>query len=257
MGDEYSAEAALQCAGNSALDERFHAWNARTVDLPGVYFLQVAEWLFREDRLARGCFPALGRPARLSDIEAPMFILAAADDEIVALPQAVTAKSLCRATSVAVRVEPGRHLSLFPAEKLASDKAAGVENPSGASNAVFAGTSVISGTAAIVVCRTGGRTALGHLATSLAEKPPATAFAIGVRRFGMLVMRLTILMVLFVLVINISFHRPVLESLMFALALAVGLTPELLPDDRDGHASPLGDGPGQAQGDRQAPFGDP
>ena len=117
----------------------------------------------------------------------------------------------------------------YPAEKQASDSALGAENPAGASNAVFAGTSVISGTATIVVCRTGGRTALGHLATSLAEKPPATAFAVGIRRFGMLIMRLTVLMVLFVLVVNISFHRPVLESLMFALALAVGLTPELLP----------------------------
>jgi len=117
----------------------------------------------------------------------------------------------------------------YPAEKQASDAALGAENPAGASNAVFAGTSVISGTATIVVCRTGGRTALGHLATSLAEKPPATAFAVGIRRFGMLIMYLTVLMVLFVLVVNISFHRPVLESLMFALALAVGLTPELLP----------------------------
>ena len=117
----------------------------------------------------------------------------------------------------------------YPAEKQASDSALGAENPAGASNAVFAGTSVISGTATIVVCRTGGRTALGHLATSLAEKPPATAFAVGIRRFGMLIMRLTVLMVLFVLVVNISFHRPVLELLMFALALAVGLTPELLP----------------------------
>jgi Mg2+-importing ATPase len=105
----------------------------------------------------------------------------------------------------------------------------GAENPAGASNAVFAGTSVISGTATIVICRSGGKTALGHLATSLAEKPPATAFAVGIRRFGMLIMRLTVLMVLFVLVVNISFHRPALESLMFALALAVGLTPELLP----------------------------
>ena len=117
----------------------------------------------------------------------------------------------------------------YPAEKHAGDAATGAENPAGASNAVFAGTSVISGTGTAVVCRTGGRTALGGLATSLAEKPPATAFAVGVRRFGMLIMRLTILMVLFVLVVNISFHRPVLESLMFALALAVGLTPELLP----------------------------
>ena len=88
---------------------------------------------------------------------------------------------------------------------------------------------MISGTATIVICRTGSKTALGHLATSLAEKPPATAFAVGIRRFGMLIMRFTVLMVLFVLVVNISFHRPVLESLMFALALAVGLTPELLP----------------------------
>jgi Mg2+-importing ATPase len=117
----------------------------------------------------------------------------------------------------------------YPAEKQASDAALGAENPAGASNAVFAGTSVISGTATIVICRTGGKTALGHLATSLAEKPPATAFAVGIRRFGMLIMSLTVLMVLFVLVVNISFHRPVLESLMFALALAVGLTPELLP----------------------------
>ena len=85
--------------------------------LPGVYYLEVAESLFRENRLAQGCFPALGRRARLSDVEAPMFVLAAADDEIVALPQAVAAKSLCRATSVAVRVEPGRHLSLFMGQR--------------------------------------------------------------------------------------------------------------------------------------------
>ncbi len=117
----------------------------------------------------------------------------------------------------------------YPAEKQASDVPLGVENSAGASNAVFAGTSVISGTATIVVCRTGGKSALGHLATSLAEKPPATDFSVGIRRFGLLIMRLTVLMVLFVLVVNISFHRPVLESLMFALALAVGLTPELLP----------------------------
>ena len=117
----------------------------------------------------------------------------------------------------------------YPAEKLAGDLASGAENPAGASNAVFAGTSVISGTATIVICRTGKRTALGNLATSLAEKPPATAFAVGIQRFGMLIMRFTVLMVLFVLIVNISFQRPLLESLMFALALAVGLTPELLP----------------------------
>ena len=117
----------------------------------------------------------------------------------------------------------------YPVEKRAVDLSAGIGDAVGATNAVFAGTSVISGTATIVICRTGPRTLLGHLALSLAEKPPATAFVVGIRRFGMLIMRFTILMVLFVLLVNIYFHRPVLESLMFALALAVGLTPELLP----------------------------
>jgi Mg2+-importing ATPase len=117
----------------------------------------------------------------------------------------------------------------YPAEKLAGNVPSGAENPAGASNSVFAGTSVISGSATIVVCCTGAKTSLGHLATSLAEKPPDTAFVLGIRHFGLLIMRFTVLMVMFVLVVNISFHRPFLESLMFAAALAVGLTPELLP----------------------------
>jgi poly(3-hydroxyalkanoate) synthetase len=113
LSREFTAEAALQCAGDAALIARFDAWNARTVDLPGVYFLQAAEWLFRENRLAQGRFPALGRPVRLSAIKAPIYVLAAADDEVVALPQAAAAKSLCSGTTVVVRVEPGGHLSLF------------------------------------------------------------------------------------------------------------------------------------------------
>jgi P-type Mg2+ transporter len=117
----------------------------------------------------------------------------------------------------------------YPAEKLAGDAASGSENPAGASNAVFAGTSVVSGTATILICRTGSNTALGGLASSLAEKAPETAFATGIRSFGLLIMRVTVLMVLFVLAVNIALHRPALESLTFALALAVGLTPELLP----------------------------
>nr|WP_294514729.1 magnesium-translocating P-type ATPase [uncultured Rhodopila sp.] len=117
----------------------------------------------------------------------------------------------------------------YPAEKRVDDLTAAAATQASASNSVFAGTSVISGTATILICRTGSRTALGHLATSLAEKPPATAFTLGIRRFGILIMRFTVLMVLFVMVVNIAFHRPMLESLMFAVALAVGLTPELLP----------------------------
>ena len=117
----------------------------------------------------------------------------------------------------------------YPAEKHPAEDMAASDDPAAASNAVFAGTSVVSGTATVLVCRTGQHTALGHLATSLTEKPPATEFEHGVRRFGMLIVRFTVLLVLFVLVVNVASHRAVLELLMFALALAVGLTPELLP----------------------------
>ena len=113
LAQGFTAEAALQCVDDPALTAKFNAWNARTVDLPGVYFLQTAEWIFRENRLARGIFPSLGRVSRLSEIEAAIFVLAAADDEIVALPQATALKPLCTRADVEVRIEPGRHLSLF------------------------------------------------------------------------------------------------------------------------------------------------
>lgn len=98
-----------------------------------------------------------------------------------------------------------------------------------ASNAVLRGTSVVSGTAKVLICRTGANTVLGGIADSLIAKPPPTAFEQGTRRFGLLIMRYTIFLVLFVLLVNALFHRPWLESFLFAVALAVGLTPELLP----------------------------
>jgi poly(3-hydroxyalkanoate) synthetase len=110
---EFTAEAALQRGDDPALVRLFNEWNRRTVDLPGVYFVQTAEWIFRENRLARGAFRALGREALLSAIAAPVFVLAAADDEVVSLPQATAIRTLCPQTPVTVRVERGRHLSLF------------------------------------------------------------------------------------------------------------------------------------------------
>lgn len=88
---------------------------------------------------------------------------------------------------------------------------------------------MISGSATVLVCRTGAATAIGEIADSLDISPPPTAFERGTRQFGMLIMRLTVLLVLFVLLVNTVFHRPLLESFLFAIALAVGLTPELLP----------------------------
>ncbi len=117
----------------------------------------------------------------------------------------------------------------YPVEKQAHELPAPVEDLSQAENTVFMGTSVISGMARAMVCRTGADTAVGNIADSLVAKAPPTAFELGTQSFGMLIMRLTILLVLFVFLINAFFHRPFLESFLFAIALAVGLTPELLP----------------------------
>ena len=117
----------------------------------------------------------------------------------------------------------------FPVEKRPeelTDRRADLEH---ATNALFMGTSVVSGTARLLVCRTGSATAIGEIAHTLNLDPPPTAFEVGTRRFGMLIMRLTVLMVLFVVMVNTLTHKPLLESFLFAIALAVGLTPELLP----------------------------
>ena len=98
-----------------------------------------------------------------------------------------------------------------------------------AGNTVLLGTSVISGTARVLMCRTGQNTELGEIADTLLAKAPPTAFEQGTYRFGILIMRMTVLLVLFVLLVNAFFQRPWLESFLFAVALAVGFTPELLP----------------------------
>ncbi len=116
----------------------------------------------------------------------------------------------------------------FPVEKTAGELPA-EQNILAAGNSVLLGTSVISGSAKVLMCRTGQDTALGEIADSLLVKAPLTDFDEGTRRFGLLIMRLTVIMVLFVLLVNAFLHRPWLESFLFAVALAVGLTPELLP----------------------------
>jgi len=116
----------------------------------------------------------------------------------------------------------------FPVEK-APGELPGETEILAAGNTVLLGTSVISGTAKVMMCRTGQDTELGEIADTLLAKAPPTAFEQGTRHFGLLIMRMTILLVLFVLLVNAFFHRPWLESFLFAVALAVGLTPELLP----------------------------
>jgi len=98
-----------------------------------------------------------------------------------------------------------------------------------AADDMFMGTSVVSGTATMRITRTGTATEVGKIARTLAAEPPPTEFERGLRAFGMLIMRITAFLVLFVLLVNTAAHRPLLESFVFAVALAVGLTPELLP----------------------------
>ena len=97
------------------------------------------------------------------------------------------------------------------------------------SNYVFMGTSVRSGTARLLLVKTGKATEFGKIAGKLALRPPMTEFERGIKRFGYLLTRIMLVMVLVVLAINIFMHKPPIASLLFALALAVGLAPELLP----------------------------
>jgi len=120
----------------------------------------------------------------------------------------------------------------LPVEKETSSQpmlATGELNPADARNAVFLGTSVVSGTATAQVLATGTATAFGKIAERLAAKAPETEFERGTRQFGLLIARVVFFLVLFVFLVNAALHRDRFESLLFAIALAVGLTPEFLP----------------------------
>ncbi|WP_211195390.1 magnesium-translocating P-type ATPase [Tabrizicola sp. YIM 78059] len=96
-------------------------------------------------------------------------------------------------------------------------------------NAGFMGTSVRSGTARMLVVVTGRATAYGDIAKRMSQRDPETEFERGLRQFGTLLMRVMMIITIFVLTANLMLDRPVIDSLLFAVALAVGLTPELLP----------------------------
>jgi Mg2+-importing ATPase len=115
----------------------------------------------------------------------------------------------------------------FPTEKRAAPCDA--STPADAFNALFAGTSLVNGEAIMLVMATGSMTRFGGIAAVLESSERPSAFERGIRQLGTLILRLTIFLVLFVLLVHLSFGRAVLDSFLFAVALAVGLTPELLP----------------------------
>lgn len=96
-------------------------------------------------------------------------------------------------------------------------------------NCVFMGTSVRNGTAHAMVVRTGTATIYGQIADRLRLRPPETEFERGIRRYGYLLSQIMLLLVLLVFAANVFLERPPVDSLLFAIALAVGLSPELLP----------------------------
>ena len=116
----------------------------------------------------------------------------------------------------------------FPVEKRP-----GIVDPeatlSARTNAVFLGASVRSGTAKVLAVETGLRTAFGAIAARLQTRQPETDFGRGVRQFGYLLIRAMVVIVLFVLTVNLLLGRSAIDSLLFAVRCAVGLSPELLP----------------------------
>ena len=116
----------------------------------------------------------------------------------------------------------------YPVEKSVGVLAA--ETPLGQrTNALWMGTHVVSGSAKALVISTGKATEFGKVSERLKLRPQETDFEHGIRRFGYLLMEVTLVLVIVIFAINVYLARPVLDSFLFSLALAVGLTPQLLP----------------------------
>ncbi len=116
----------------------------------------------------------------------------------------------------------------YPADKMSGvlPETAGLSDRT---NTLYMGTHVISGSAQAVVVRTGKQTEFGKVSERLKLRPPETEFERGLSKFGYFLMEVTLILVVLIFVANVYLKRPVLESFLFSLALAVGLTPQLLP----------------------------
>ena len=97
------------------------------------------------------------------------------------------------------------------------------------SNTLYMGSHVISGKASAIVVKTAQATEFGKISAGLQVSSPETDFERGIRRFGYLLMEVTLILVIIIFALNVYLHKPVLDSFLFSLALAVGLTPQLLP----------------------------
>jgi Mg2+-importing ATPase len=96
-------------------------------------------------------------------------------------------------------------------------------------NSLFMGTHVVSGNAVALIVHTGASTEFGKVSEGLSLAPPETEFEHGVRSFGYLLTKVTLVLVMVIFGITVFLNRPVIDSFLFALAIAVGIIPELLP----------------------------
>lgn len=95
-------------------------------------------------------------------------------------------------------------------------------------NCLWEGTNIVSGTAKVLAINTGGNTIFGRIVQT-ASVTVETAFEKGIKEFGFFLMKITLVLSIFILIVNLLNHKSVIESALFALALAVGMAPELLP----------------------------
>ena len=112
-----------------------------------------------------------------------------------------------------------KSISILPADTALAQRA----------NTVWMGTHIVSGTAKAIVVFTAQNTEFGKVSERLKLKPLETEFERGIRRFGYFLGEVTLILVVIIFAINVYLHRPVLDAFLFSLALAVGLTPQLLP----------------------------
>ncbi|MFA6089107.1 MAG: HAD-IC family P-type ATPase, partial [Candidatus Woesearchaeota archaeon] len=117
----------------------------------------------------------------------------------------------------------------YPSQKISIKTSSKVSSLAELSNMIFLGSNVVSGTAKAIVVKTGKNTEYGTIASKLAEAPQKSEFERGVNNFGFFITKIIIVLVLFIFLFNSVMKNNVLESFMFAIAIAVGVTPELLP----------------------------
>ena len=117
----------------------------------------------------------------------------------------------------------------LPVDKNADDLDAPTESFAEIHNCVFLGTSVVSGSGTALVIAIGRNTAFGDIAVRLASRAPETEFQRGIKGFGQLIMQTVFFLVFFIVLVGVLGHHPLFETMLFAISLAVGLTPEFLP----------------------------